>query len=1058
DVLSFAFDRCRANDGAPGIDGQTFADIEAYGVEAWLDELADDLRKKTYHAQPVRRVCIPKSDGKTRPLGIGTIRDRVAQMAVVLVLEPIFEADLPPEQPLPLTFRYELPREGETTIQLFNQDNESVRILVPQQRRPEGINTESWDGLDDDGEPLPAGEYTWRGVVHDPLEMKYRFSVHNSGNPPHPTDDNTGGWGGDHGEPRAALALEDGMILAWSSAEYGWGIIRVDLDGQKQWGSKRTAEHLATDGERLFVAGGHGWSGRGGVKVLDLTDSRPLNFQPGVEQLPAPDGAGEPEVTGLACDGERIYVAYGERDVIGVYDLNGELKEQWEVSEPGRLAMRADGSLAAFSGRRAVAVNDGAVSELIAEPLAEPRGLAVSDDDEIYVAQAGERQQVRVFDADGNELRTIGKTGGRPAKGAYDPAGMYEPGGIDLDARGRLWVAETTDGPKRISVWDSETGENVDEFFGSSAYFAYGHIDPARPDEILTHHVLWEIDWDTYETRPVTTVWRKTEPNMIPPIAPHGRSDGVPRMVTADNGRQYMYGRNGFLSILMRRDGDLFKPFLATIRVVHGHGRTAELPVITENEDRFPNGNYLWQDRNDDQQVQADELLRLPGNRQFNNTFFSLDKDLSLYLSKGYRLEPVEVTEDGRPVYDFDQAEEVPVRGAPQSDGYVYPRFGDGTIARLDPQTGEALWRYTDIANWKGALDKPVVGPGRLWGTTGRMGVAGDYLAYMTYFGVNHLFHTNGTYVAALLEDKRTITEAGAHLGQPEGQGGTFVQLEIDGEERHFIIHGGQDTRVWEVLGLDSMELLSGGTYRHTEDNRATAREALAEWEAATADETKLVIRSSKDALTDAEPVVGEVDDQRRFEARLARDAENLYVRYDVSTSHPLTNATSEQQIIFRGGNCLDIQLATDPDADPQRKTPAPGDVRLLVTRQDDQPFAMLYRPRVEGFDGERIVLNSPTGEESFDAIEQMHVNLDYQRTDNGFIATVTVPLEGIGLDLAAGETIRMDLGYIFGNAEGTRTAARAYVHNDSFTANVVDDIPHESRLEPAEWGEAEAE
>jgi RNA-directed DNA polymerase len=98
DILSFAFDRCRANDGAPGIDGQTFADIEAYGVEAWLDELADDLRKKAYQAQPVRRVCIPKSDGKTRPLGIGTIRDRVAQMAVVLVLEPIFEADLQPEQ------------------------------------------------------------------------------------------------------------------------------------------------------------------------------------------------------------------------------------------------------------------------------------------------------------------------------------------------------------------------------------------------------------------------------------------------------------------------------------------------------------------------------------------------------------------------------------------------------------------------------------------------------------------------------------------------------------------------------------------------------------------------------------------------------------------------------------------------------------------------------------------------------------------------------------------------------------------------------------------------
>jgi group II intron reverse transcriptase/maturase len=98
DILEFAYLRCRSNDGAPGVDGQTFDDIEAYGRDRWLDELMTELRERTYQPDPVRRVFIPKPDGKQRPLGIGSIRDRVAQMAVVLVLEPIFEADLQPEQ------------------------------------------------------------------------------------------------------------------------------------------------------------------------------------------------------------------------------------------------------------------------------------------------------------------------------------------------------------------------------------------------------------------------------------------------------------------------------------------------------------------------------------------------------------------------------------------------------------------------------------------------------------------------------------------------------------------------------------------------------------------------------------------------------------------------------------------------------------------------------------------------------------------------------------------------------------------------------------------------
>ncbi len=98
DILAHARAQCRSNMGAPGVDGQDFADVEAYGVQRWLGELALALKEETYRPDPIRRVFIPKANGKLRPLGISTLRDRVCMTAAMPVLDPIFEADLPPEQ------------------------------------------------------------------------------------------------------------------------------------------------------------------------------------------------------------------------------------------------------------------------------------------------------------------------------------------------------------------------------------------------------------------------------------------------------------------------------------------------------------------------------------------------------------------------------------------------------------------------------------------------------------------------------------------------------------------------------------------------------------------------------------------------------------------------------------------------------------------------------------------------------------------------------------------------------------------------------------------------
>jgi len=98
DILEYAFRCCAANGGTSGVDGESFASIESQGLGKWLGELAQELREKRYQPQAIKRVYIPKPSGGQRPLGIPTVRDRVVQTAAVLVLGPIFEADLQPEQ------------------------------------------------------------------------------------------------------------------------------------------------------------------------------------------------------------------------------------------------------------------------------------------------------------------------------------------------------------------------------------------------------------------------------------------------------------------------------------------------------------------------------------------------------------------------------------------------------------------------------------------------------------------------------------------------------------------------------------------------------------------------------------------------------------------------------------------------------------------------------------------------------------------------------------------------------------------------------------------------
>jgi hypothetical protein len=976
------------------------------------------------------------------------------------------QAGLPPEKPLPLKFAYDLPESSEVTLQLFNDKNEIVRVLAGESARVAGKNVDLWDGLDSLGHPLPAGNYKWKGLYHQPITTKHILSVHNSGQPAWKTDNNTGGWGGDHGAPSGICTAGDELILAWNGAEAGWGLIRVDTEGRKKCGRLYSAIWMASDGNRVFLTTDDDISGytteSNGIEVVDKKDFRPLLFGNGLKNLQAPPGGTGQDniVSGLTYSDGKIFASFRKRNIVVSYDsVTGNVKDIFSVSAPGGLTARKDGAIIVLAENKLVLLQNGKITPLTTEKLDNPKGLTVDAVGNIYVSNQGHLQNVSVYSADGKYLRSIGKEGGRPLVGNYDATGMLCPTSMAIDMKGRLWVMETIDAPKRVSVWNSLDGRLEKEFFGGAHYSSFIWMDAEHPDEIYCDNVFWKVDLNKKTWEPKSTVWRGKDPNSPGLYGTH--MIGF-QMFTAKNGRQYGWGVDEHLgTILAIREGNVMKPLLAffwtySVKKFIGY-------PITADAKKYPDlGTYIWVDRNDDQILQAEEITPAPVKQYFRG-FSCVDKDLNIWHASGAVNRPLRFSPDGCPEYDFSKPEISSVGpGYVNNDGALYT-LGATSTAKIGygkwSADGKMLWGLKGYSNWPEAISFPAQQPGKLWGSTAILGEAGEFTGFNTYFGVAHLYTTDGLFVSRILKDVRTVTELDSNIISCENMNGCLVKPK--GMERYFFLGGDQDGRVFEVLGLDTVKRLKGGDYIITEDDTNTVTAAFAEYNAKISQAQKLFIVNGKKALETAKPVGKTIDTKRQFEVKAAYDDKNMYVEYKVISPVKLVNGIPDPSVIFKGGNLLDIQIAVDSQANPKRKTPVPGDIRILVSRQNGKSVAVIFRPKVAGFKGDPIILTSPVAKEYFDIIEVSDkISLDYIEDArlSSFNALVTIPLEILGWTPKAGTKVKMDLGYIFGTDGGSKATIRCYWKNNSFSANVLNDVPSESRLEPAEWGEAEVE
>jgi NHL repeat. len=166
---------------------------------------------------------------------------------------------------------------------------------------------------------------------------------------------------------------------------------------------------------------------------------------------------------GIAVSGDILYGSlFLENKVVAVNWRTGERLKEFSLPRPCGIAVNRDGQLIVVSDKRLVLLNPqtGAVTPLVTEGLSSPWGVALDNEGNIFVTDCGDSMQVKVFKFETGKgaqlIRTIGKKGGRPWVGRYDPEGMLRPSGITVDGEGKVWVCEHDDAPRRISVWTKD--------------------------------------------------------------------------------------------------------------------------------------------------------------------------------------------------------------------------------------------------------------------------------------------------------------------------------------------------------------------------------------------------------------------------------------------------------------------------------------------------------------------------------------------------------------------------------------------------------------------------
>lgn len=1027
-----------------------------------------------------------------------------ADPAVWTPFDLVTHRELVAERRQEIRIGFEQPGEGKATIVIEDEAGRRVRNLVSGQAFAAGRQSVVWDGLDDRGTLVAPGTYRWRGVTHPGIRPRYRMCFANGG------EGTLEPWGPNHSTLHHAAANRELVFLAAPVTEGGWALLALDADGnwvqgyEHQHGLGIQHNAIAADERYLYCAqDGFAWGGTKGLDLgsdrwratwkvtvtrYDIRTGKLVEFPGGkrfveVDAMEVGPGANRPgqdefNLGGIAvCEG-RLYV--GSRDERAVLVLDAA------SGQPvGRIPLEGVRHLAA--GQEAFAATDQGVVRLRDQQLVVPAqgmdlaGIALAPEGEILVSDAVSHQ-IHRFTAAGQPCGSIGKPGG-PYCGAYDPERMVNPRGLVFGPDGKLWVSEQRENPKRVLAWDLARQRVVYEKFGMPPYGGSGAgFDPEQPGRWIGLGCLWQIDLEHGAARPTHVLSRQMghlggyQPMSYSFFREAGRtfvstrgkialiaellSDGTLRDIAATAGTHHF--AYGF-------DWNPPQAYIDAFYARWPEKRAQEKPGQKgEGKPWAQRGmGVLWVDRNGDGGAQQDEFDFCGDKLEYGGgSWGHLQHSLTLYLPVAdgtqvsvVALQPKGFLSHGVPDYPtLDQAlaRALPVRLTP---GYkrsgvatVRDRFGR-FIFNSDPELnayaadGSHVWSYPN--QWSdvhGSHDAPLPEPGMIQGALAILGIApwddrGDLFFLNGNHGRCFLLTSDGLYLDEAFVDVRVSYLKNEYRLGGEIFGGSFGRA-VDGKCYVQIGHG--PYRIYELTGLDRMRRMAGEVTVSSEQILAAERRRLRH-SAARQQERRATV-----------PGTIRWDKSGRFRAQLdlAADASHLHLTYRVEDPSPWINNGRDWTKLFATGDSVDLQIGTDAHADPQRKQPVAGDLRILIAPFDGQPIAVLYDYRKPG-GANPIEFTSPWRGERVDHVQQLTAaRLAVSVESGGYTVRASLPFKDLGLVPAAGSVFRADFGVTFGDAAGTDTNLRSCWSNQS--TGLVDDLPGEMMLRPNLWGRLE--